>query len=238
MLQVQMYETPSVPEIESKNLSGAEFAKIARTHARAQGLGMKDLSVRADHSSVRWEIKSWKAFLMREWVKKMVSQFQSIRYCEASGEILSGGNRFMSESSFEDEAVLGAVVNVDEIVAEIVAAVAVTESTNEPGVERRELLKGSLVLEAEPAVEFCLEVESVRAKLDGSVHVIFQSCPRASSWQNAFEHCLFKAVDWHRNGKTSWLRASVYRAVQSVLLTAMEVARDRKDAMEAARAAE
>lgn len=74
-------------------------AEIRAEIKRAHGLGARDVSVRADNysmgSSIRIEIKSPRAFDLRLEIQRVASGHERVHRDEATGEILSGGNRFV-----------------------------------------------------------------------------------------------------------------------------------------------
>jgi len=76
----------------------AEAAKEIRTALKkAKGITSRQVSVRSESysmgSSIRLTIKD--PSISKEWVEEIAKEQQSISRCEYSGDILSGGNRFV-----------------------------------------------------------------------------------------------------------------------------------------------
>ena len=64
-----------------------------RNQLKTLGYGARDVSVRSDHSSLDVTIR--RSGLNVAAIKRIANSFENIRRCEASGEILSGGNTFV-----------------------------------------------------------------------------------------------------------------------------------------------
>ena len=81
-----------------KRLDVATRAKLIRQRLKKEhGWTSKHVSVRISRysmgSSIRIRIKDWRVPLFL--VQRVASGMQRVRYCEATGEILSGGNSFV-----------------------------------------------------------------------------------------------------------------------------------------------
>jgi hypothetical protein len=94
-----------------------------RAALKQAGFNARRVSVRHDHSTLRVTIRDASASLTQ--VKAITGPFESVRLCEASGEILLGGNRYVDAKHddavvkpLKDEiATLLATAPVDEYVA-------------------------------------------------------------------------------------------------------------------------
>jgi hypothetical protein len=87
-----------------------ELAKVARAIFKSLGFNSRAVSVRTDYfsmgSAIRITVKD--KTLPLGFVKKVAGAIESISRCEYSGEILSGGNRYVSyRYSREVETALG-----------------------------------------------------------------------------------------------------------------------------------
>lgn len=71
-------------------------AQRLRTAFKTAGLNSRRVTVRHDHSTLRVTIRDASASLSK--VKAIADQFVSVRRCEATGEILCGGNTFVDVS--------------------------------------------------------------------------------------------------------------------------------------------
>jgi len=85
-------------------------AQLLRAALKSAGYNSRRATVRHDHSTLRVTIRDASAPLST--IKAIADQFRSVRYCEATGEILCGGNTFVD------------VDYLPELVAPIAAAVA------------------------------------------------------------------------------------------------------------------
>jgi hypothetical protein len=79
-------------------VSVKESAAIVRNALKAElGLTSRQVSVRADSFSMGSAVRvSIKAPVSREKVEQIANGQQRISYCEYSGEVLSGGNRYVT----------------------------------------------------------------------------------------------------------------------------------------------
>lgn len=83
------------------NMTTTEFAATIRQTLKKQyGITSRQVSVKADHfsmgSAIRVRIKDMN--ISSKLVEGVAKQAESIRRCEYSGEILSGGNRYVTVS--------------------------------------------------------------------------------------------------------------------------------------------
>lgn len=69
-------------------------ADALRATLKAAGFNARRVSVRHDHSTLRVTVRDPSASLTQ--VKAIAAPFESVRHCQATGEILSGGNTFFS----------------------------------------------------------------------------------------------------------------------------------------------
>jgi len=67
-------------------------ADALRAALKAAGFNARRVSVRADNSLLRVTIRDASASLTK--VKAIAAPFESVRHCQATGEILAGGNIF------------------------------------------------------------------------------------------------------------------------------------------------
>jgi hypothetical protein len=81
-------------------VTAADAAAIVRNQLKAKGINSRMVSVRADNfaggSALRISIKS--PDVSSKLVSEIAEGQESIRRCEMTGEILSGGNRYVSVS--------------------------------------------------------------------------------------------------------------------------------------------
>ena len=70
----------------------AEKSKEIRQKLKDAGIKRADYSIKSDYSSFRINIKNLS--LKKDIFEKILNEYESIDYCEASGEILQGGNTF------------------------------------------------------------------------------------------------------------------------------------------------
>lgn len=104
-------------------MSTAEKAQKIRDACKARGWNRRAVSVRVTPGgSLRVEVLS--ASVPLSVVRTIAKEQEHVRYCEASGEILSGGNTFV-DASYSTAALV-------PLVAEIDAALQTVEAT--PGV--------------------------------------------------------------------------------------------------------
>jgi len=71
----------------------AQDAARIRSTLKKMGVGQKKVSVRSSSGSISIEIHDPTVDIKE--VKNVSASSESIRYCEATGEILCGGNRFV-----------------------------------------------------------------------------------------------------------------------------------------------
>src|SRR5215467_13986873 len=71
----------------------ASPADRLRAALKQAGFNARRVSVRADHSTLRVTIRDASASLTQ--VKAIAGPFETVRRCEASGDILMGGNRYV-----------------------------------------------------------------------------------------------------------------------------------------------
>lgn len=90
--------------------TNATPAQRLRAALKAAGFNARRVSVRHDHSTLRVTLRDATAALST--VKAIADGFRSVRYCEATGEILCGGNTFVE------------VEYTDDLIAPIAAAAA------------------------------------------------------------------------------------------------------------------
>lgn len=90
--------------------TNATPAQRLRAALKAAGFNARRVSVRHHHSTLRVTLRDATAPLSS--VKAIADGFRSVRYCEATGEILCGGNTFVE------------VAYADELIAPVAAAVA------------------------------------------------------------------------------------------------------------------
>jgi len=69
-------------------------ADALRAALKAAGFNARRVSVRADNSLLRVTIRDASASLTK--VKAIAAPFESVRHCQATGEILAGGNIFLA----------------------------------------------------------------------------------------------------------------------------------------------
>lgn len=91
-------------------MNAKEYAAKIRSEYKAKGWSARQISVRSDYfsmgSSVDVEIKD--VAIPLPVAKAIAEQAESIRRCERTGEILSGGNRYVSvRYSHEAQQILG-----------------------------------------------------------------------------------------------------------------------------------
>jgi hypothetical protein len=89
----------------NNDMSTTEFAAhIRKTLKQKHGITSRQVSVRADHfsmgSAIRVRIND--ANISHKLIDGIAKQAESIRRCEYSGEILSGGNRYVTVSYDSD----------------------------------------------------------------------------------------------------------------------------------------
>ena len=85
------YRAIVTPHMTTTNLRPADALRAA---LKAAGFNARRVSVREHHSTLRVTVRDPSASLTR--VKKIAAPFESVRHCQATGEILSGGNTFLS----------------------------------------------------------------------------------------------------------------------------------------------
>ena len=68
-------------------------ADALRSDLRTAGYNARQVTVRRDHSTLRVTIRD--ASVKISHVKEIAGRYESVSYCQASGEILSGGNTFV-----------------------------------------------------------------------------------------------------------------------------------------------
>jgi len=90
--------------------TNASPAQLLRAELKAAGFNARRATVRHDHSTLRVTIRDAGASLSS--VKAIADRYRSVRYCEATGEILCGGNTFVE------------VRYMSELVAAVAAVVA------------------------------------------------------------------------------------------------------------------
>ena len=97
----------------------AEAAAKIRAALKAKGWSSKDVSVRSESYSmgtaIRAEIKN--ARVPIALVKEIADKESHVRYCEYSGEILSGGNRFVTVTYSDEARKARAAPHVDAVKA-------------------------------------------------------------------------------------------------------------------------
>jgi hypothetical protein len=69
-------------------------ADALRAALKSAGFNARRVSVRHDHSTLRVTVRDPSASLTQ--VKAIAAPFESVRHCQVTGEILSGGNTFLS----------------------------------------------------------------------------------------------------------------------------------------------
>lgn len=79
------------PHMTTANLRPADALRAA---LKVAGFNARCVTVREHHSTLRVTIRTPSASLTR--IKEITAPFESVRRCQASGEILSGGNTFVS----------------------------------------------------------------------------------------------------------------------------------------------
>lgn len=89
--------------------TNATPAQRLRATLKAAGFNARRVSVRHDHSTLRVTLRDATAPIAT--VRTIANAFRSVRYCEATGEILCGGNTFVE------------VEYTDELIAPVAAAV-------------------------------------------------------------------------------------------------------------------
>lgn len=72
---------------------GRVVAKVIRARIKAAGVNPKLVSVRSDYTSVSVHVKHWTVPLCK--VEEITKGLSRVRRCEATGEILGGGNLFV-----------------------------------------------------------------------------------------------------------------------------------------------
>jgi hypothetical protein len=77
-------------------IANATPAQTLRAALKTAGLNGRRVTVRHDHNTLRVTIRDASVSLSK--VKEIADQFVSIRRCEATGEILCGGNTFVDVS--------------------------------------------------------------------------------------------------------------------------------------------
>lgn len=81
----------AVSYMATTNLRPADALRAA---LKAVGYHARRVSVRHDHNTLRVTVRDPSASLTR--IKQIAAPFESVRHCQATGEILSGGNTFLS----------------------------------------------------------------------------------------------------------------------------------------------
>lgn len=92
-------------------------AQQIKKQIKAAGISTKGVSVRVEPSSVDCRIKNLS--VDKDAIKPIVQSYESIDRCEATGEILQGGNTFVNVAY--DYAAINALANSDEFTALIQA---------------------------------------------------------------------------------------------------------------------
>lgn len=71
-----------------------------RSQLKTLGYGARDVSVRSDHNSIDVTIR--RNGLNVKAIRDIANSFENIRRCEASGEILCGGNTYVTVGFADD----------------------------------------------------------------------------------------------------------------------------------------
>lgn len=128
-------------------MNTTERAAEIRQALKAKGITSRQVSVRSDYysmgSSIDVRIKDPAVSLTM--VQALAEAHESIRYCEVSGEILSGGNRYVSVG-YTEEAIK---VQIAPILPAVEAAVAAVV----PGSNSLKDVEGTDYLVGRPHVE-------------------------------------------------------------------------------------
>ena len=124
--------------------TAAQDCKAIRTALKAQGISNRKVSVRADNysmgSSINIEIKD--ATIAMSTVKAAAAPFERIDRCEITGDILSGGNRFLHISYSTEASEQRAAPYVDAV-REAMNAVGEEKTTCLVSITGTEILVGS-----------------------------------------------------------------------------------------------
>lgn len=74
----------------------ADISKQIRSELKAVGISSRQVGVQSDSNGARIKVKDFAVDF--NLVKQLAKKFESIRYCQYSGEVLSGGNTYISVS--------------------------------------------------------------------------------------------------------------------------------------------
>jgi hypothetical protein len=98
-------------------------AETIREELKARGINNRRVSVKNDGGSLSIKIKDLS--ICADMVRDIAEKFERVRYCEGSGEILSGGNFFVFVTyDYKAESAVEATPEYQELLAEIVPKVA------------------------------------------------------------------------------------------------------------------
>ena len=79
-------------------MTNKELGNAIRKELKAEGFATKDISVRVAHAlydvSIRIEVKN--PLIKLSEIKKIANKYKQVDYCEKTGEILAGGNTYIS----------------------------------------------------------------------------------------------------------------------------------------------
>lgn len=75
-------------------------AQTLRAALKAEGFNARCVTIRQSHSSLHVTIRDASASLSK--VKAIADKFSVVRHCEATGEILCGGNTFVNVAYSDD----------------------------------------------------------------------------------------------------------------------------------------
>lgn len=76
-----------------------DTATRLRSAFKSAGFNARAISVASPHGNIRVTVRT--ALAPLAWVRAVAMQVQHVRHCEASGEILSGGNTFVDVEHHE-----------------------------------------------------------------------------------------------------------------------------------------
>ena len=124
IIKVTRTKRPKEAVTEIKAMTNKERKAEAIAKLKELGLNTKDVGIRVpDTSALYFTIKTLKALKLRKQVRDIAYGAEKVSRCEASGDILEGGNTFVFVNYSED------VIAI--IATEIRASLANWKSTNE-----------------------------------------------------------------------------------------------------------